>query len=514
MHDQGCSGRGVCERIASRVARSVGRSRFDRYFKSHDGWRLDGERLFVQAPTPFYASWLESRFGAALREAAQAEAGIEPVRLEWRIEHPEPGAPAHGTPRGVETPEVKRAGDGDCQDGGAVADPVARRATRDEGAAPPAPRPRLPRRGPRGENPETLRCSLADFVVGPCNRLAHQAAVRLADADHRPGFQLLVVHGDCGVGKTHLLQGLARAYAEGRAGARVRYLTGEAFTNEYVAAVRAGRIEAFRASVRRLDLLCIDDVHFVAGKTATQNELLHTFEALDLSGSRVAVASDAHPRDVKEFNRKLVSRCLGGMVVRIDPPDRTTRAAVLSRLAEQRGLRIDPAARDMIADRAEGSVRDLLGVIARVDAMASMLPALTESGVVGAALVRHALGSSLSARPPRPVRVGQVIDAVSGALAVDPSDVLGRGRHRRVVLARSIVAYLARQVTTMSFPEIAQAMNRSNHSTVVTAAQRVSRQIRAGAVCDDLPGGRSEPLADLCERLRRAVTGSSGIAAA
>jgi len=492
----------------------VGRSRFVRYFKGHDGWRLEGGRFTVLAPTPFYASWLESRFGDALREAAQAEAGLGEVRLEWRIE--DTGAPAEAlvTPRGVETPEVKRAGDGDRQDGGAVADPVFRRGARDIGAAPPAPNARYPRRGTRPDAPESLRCSLAEFVVGPCNRLAHQAALRLADPSAHAGFQLLVVHGDCGVGKTHLLQGLARAFAGAGGGARVRYLTGEAFTNEYIGAVRAGKTDAFRASVRRLDLLCIDDAHFVAGKTATQNELLHTLEAMDASGARVAIASDAHPRDISDFGRKLVSRCLGGMVVRIDAPDRATRLAIIERLATLRGLRMTPGAREVFADQSEGSVRDLLGAMARLDAMAALMPALTESGVVGPALVRHALGSTLASRPARPVRVSQVIDAVCDALSVDPSDVLGRGRHKRVVLARSLVSYLARQVTTMSFPEIAQAMNRSNHSTVVTAAQRVAKQIRAGAACTDLPGGSPEPLADLCARLRRAITGSSGVAAA
>ncbi|HBS28497.1 MAG TPA: hypothetical protein DEB06_03375 [Phycisphaerales bacterium] len=503
-------GQSVCDRIAGRVATRVGRSRFERYFKGVEGWRLVDGRLSVRVPTPFYGQWLDSRFGHEIREAASAEAGGEFLGLDWTVTNSAPVSSARQDGPGVETREAQRDGAGARQDD-------------EPDAGPPA--------SPRGDHPqrarsrrathrpiaaEALRGSLDDFVVGSCNRLAYNAALRLCDRTAEPVFQLLVLHGDCGVGKTHLLQGLARAFAGSGPGARVRYLTGEAFTNEYVTAVRSGALDAFRAGLRRLDLLCVDDAHFVAGKASTQQELLHTFEALDLSGARVAIASDAHPRDLAELNKKLASRFLGGMVVRIEPPDRATRLAIVSRRAGERGIRLDPVALAMIADRSEGSVRDLLGALARVDAMAVLLPALSEGGeggVIGPALVRHALGGGASPNPTRaparPVRVAQVVGEVAEAVGVDPSDVLGHSRHRRVVLARSIAAYLARQVTTMSFPEIAQAMQRPNHSTIVTAVQRVARQIRAGAVCEGLPGRGDEPLADLCARLRRGLTGAT-----
>src|SRR5262249_7964579 len=156
----------------------------------------------------------------------------------------------------------------------------------------------------------------------------------------------------CGLGKTHLLQGVARRLQEVRPSAVVRYTTGEAFTNEYIAAVRAGsgKCEQFRRAYRGVGLLCIDDVHFLANKQATQGELLHTFDAIDLSGARVALASDEHPRMVRSFSEALVSRFMSGAVVKLDFPERELRERMILAIAGRRGHTIDPAGVRLLAD--------------------------------------------------------------------------------------------------------------------------------------------------------------------
>ena len=172
---------------------------------------------------------------------------------------------------------------------------------------------------------------------------------------------MVFIHGECGVGKTHLLQAACQRHLDLNPSHAVRYTTGEQFTNEFLAAMRAAALDEFRARIRKLDLLAIDDIHFLASKTATQSEFLHTLDAIDFSGARVLLASDEHPRLIKRFSQSLVSRFLSGMVVRIDAPDRSTRLSLIRRLAATRSLPLSPAAEEMIVSRCMGSVRELEG---------------------------------------------------------------------------------------------------------------------------------------------------------
>ena len=443
---------------------------------------MEPERLAVSAPSAFYASWLEKGFGPALEQAAREETGNDGLVVVWLAE-PELFA-SEASDRGVE----------------AGADlPVYERTARHERAPSAVSGTPRPRRADAA-----LRHGLKDFVVGPSNRMAYEAANRLATAEEAPGFNSLFLHGACGVGKTHLLQGLAARYLELRPGAQVRYVTGEVFTNEYISAVRAGKIDAFRAGLRRLDLLCLDDVHFLSNKTATQAEFLHTFDALEMAGSRVALASDEHPKELEAFSQRLVSRCLSGMVVRVDLPDAATRAAIVRRMASVRGLRLSEAAEQAVVAQCAGSVRDLAGAVARVEALARIAPDASRAGEVGTVVVHRALGGaggSFSGLVGRPVGAMEILELACGVLGVDPQEALGRGRHKRVVLARSVAMHLARELTTLSYPEIATALSRPNHSTVITACQRLRKQIEQGETCHVGEMGEVT-IADLCARLR------------
>jgi chromosomal replication initiator protein len=312
--------------------------------------------------------------------------------------------------------------------------------------------------------------------------------------------------------------------------------------HEYVAAVREGSrgIERFRRAHRRVDLLLIDDVHFLASKAGTQQELLHTFDALGMIGARIVLASDEHPRHVKCFSDALVSRFMSGLVAGIDPPDRRLCEQIVRRLAARRGLELDDAAVQAIVARAASlpgagapaamSVRDLEGLLTGVEALARLDHHGSAGGgaapIIGAATVRRALslgqraaplagpahvaqngspGASVNQRPLRPVRLETIISETCTALRVRHEDLVGRGRHPRVVLARSMIAVLARRLTTLSFPEIARGMGRPNHSTIVTACQRVQANIAAGRTAGLADGIDDVPLSELLERLAAAV---------
>jgi chromosomal replication initiator protein len=301
----------------------------------------------------------------------------------------------------------------------------------------------------------------------------------------------------------------------------VRCITGEAFTNEFIASVKAGTLEAFRRHFRRVALLVIDDVHFLSNKEATQRELLHTFDAAGAAGARVLMASDEHPREIRKLSQQLVSRFVAGAVVRIELPEHALRVQIAHQAAVRRGLMLEPAAADLLADRAAalgGSVRDLEGLLTQVEALRLIAPELIPDGKLGAVAVRRALGiqeQHLGAPGGRlgglggwgggrrPIPLTTIAAEVSRGLGVEVSDLMGRGRHRTVVLAREVTVYLARRMTTCSFPEIARALGRENHSTVLTAHKRLEGMLAAGEMPKaEVPAEYTGlTLAEVCQRL-------------
>ena len=341
-----------------------------------------------------------------------------------------------------------------------------------------------------------------DFVVGDSNRVAFEATRRLAE-DSLGGIRSILLHGGCGVGKTHLLQGLCAGRRARFPAERIRYTTGEQFTNDYIQAVRGGSIEAFREKVRKLDLLAIDDVHFLSNKGATQAEFLHTIDAIGLAGARIAIVTDAHPRALRAFSEALVSRMLAGMVVQVEAPDRGTRESLVTRLAAERGIALEPAAARAVCDRSIGSVREIEGALARI-AAALLLEDM--GGIATLSIVERALGIGEAGVRGVPPRIASIVDATCDELGVSRDDLAATGRHKRVVLARGVVVHLAREMTTLSFPEIARHLGRTAHSSAHAAARRVRDMLDRG---DELPpddrAADSRSVRELVETVRRGV---------
>ncbi len=316
---------------------------------------------------------------------------------------------------------------------------------------------------------------LDDFVVGDANRLAFSAADSFAQ-NSVSAPALLFLHGECGVGKTHLLQGICRRWSDSAPESNIRYATAEQFTNEYIAAVRAGTLDDFRRRIRKLDLLAIDDVHFFASKNATQTEFLHTIDAIALSGARLALVSDEHPRQIKRFSESLISRFLSGMVVRLDRPDRATRLALVRRLASVRDLALRPCAEERLVSRCAGSVREIEGAIARLVAAAHLDG--VEQAITGTLADRMLGDEFTNALPSAPIRLSRIIDAVVQRLGIPRDEILNQSRHQRATRARGVVAHLARQLTSSSYPEIARALGRNAHSCVHAGAKLVEQLLR------------------------------------
>lgn len=450
-------------RLGEVLAERIGPRRYELWFgPAATRLHVDGARVRVDAVSQYVADWIGRHFAEDLAHAARAALG-ESATVSMCV------APN----------SFVRAVEGEL---GAVASPQAPGTDRGQDSDSRSPQRR------RGSGPRrpTLR-RLEEFVAGPSNQLALDAGQRVAE-DSGGAPSLLFVHGDCGVGKTHLLQGICERRRTLCPRQQIRYTTAEQFTNEYLAALRSGSLDGFRSSLRRLDLLAIDDIHFLTSKTATQSEFLHTMDAIDLSGARIVLASDEHPRAIRKFSQQLISRFLSGMVVRVDRPDRETRVRLVQGLARARGVDLQPAAVEAIANRCVGSVREIEGALARVVAFAQLAAAAGPSPAgaapvgagsslaVGALVVEQALAPE-GGRPSGPVRVADIVAAVCRRLGVERDDLVGSGRARRAVLARSLAVHLARDLTTQSFPEIARALGRDGHSTVHTAAKRIEQMI-------------------------------------
>jgi chromosomal replication initiator protein len=497
----------LAQSITDHLMRRIGPRKYGMWF-GNARMNIEGLHVEVATESPYVARWIDSNFAADLHHAAVETLG-QSAKVDVRVA-PEQGSP-HGNGAGhpsARDPIARQAQRGDDLETAAIAGGEHGRH---------ANRTRTRRGGSSRRSSHWRR--LDEFVVGDSNRLAYSAACRIANPDDDSDMAVLFVHGECGVGKTHLIQGAVQRWIEhtGKP-ASARYVTGEQFTNEFISAIRDNSLDEFRRRVRKLDLLAIDDVHFLANKVRTQSEFLYTLDAIGLAGARIVLASDNHPRHIKRVNQALVSRFLSGMVVQVERPDRQTRVELVRRLAAARGLALNDAAADTVAGQCVGSVRELEGAITRLAAVTTLLgePGGAHNGHhngtseahIGAVLASQAFRGQ-SAHPAAPIRLAMLIDVVCNRMGVTMADLTGAGRHRRVVQARAIVAYLARELTTHSYPEIARAVGRNYHSTVHTADQRLRKQLGDGELAEPLADGRAMTLRELVDQLQYEVLKSS-----
>jgi chromosomal replication initiator protein len=318
------------------------------------------------------------------------------------------------------------------------------------------------------------------FVIGSQNRVAHAAALAVAELPGE-GYNPLFLHGPPGLGKTHLLGAIANYLERLRPELTTHYTTAERFTTEFVAALRKDGPERFKRRYRALDALLIDDVQALEGKERTQEEFVHTFNALHAAGKQIVLSSDRPPDALGRLADRLRDRFAWGLCVEIGAPDLNTKTAVLWRICDQAPLELsEPTVLREIASLATGNVRRLEGALTRVAAMSSVL-----SEPVTPALVRRALAPSPAQSPaqlqtdrtnPRPT-VSSIQEAVCSVLKVSREDLLSPKRTALITRARHLAMYLTRDLTSLSLTEIARAFNR-DHSTVLHAVRALSTQVQ------------------------------------
>jgi chromosomal replication initiator protein len=409
--------------IRDQLRRAVPESTWHQWLEPLDGRRQEDGTLLVEAP-PEMRLWVAKRYGRLLKACTAAVLG--------------PGV------------QVDLVAAGERRD-----------TARARGVARPA----------TSFNP---RHTFDQFVIGDSNRLAHAAALAVAEM---PGlaYNPLFICGPPGLGKTHLLHSIANYVTAYGAGATVRYTTAEAFTNHFVGALHGKGVDGFKAAYRGVDVLLVDDVQFLQAKARTEEEFFHTFNALHAAGAQVVLTSDRLPRDLAELELRLRERFEAGLVTDVRAPDPATRLTILRKRVQQDHIGgIDPAALELIADRVSDNVRALEGALVRVVAFGSLTGRTLTAELAAEVLV--GLYPELHKRRSA-ATVGEIQQLTADAFGITVDQLVSTSRAGAVAWPRQIAMYLARELTDQTLPAIGRAFGGRNHTTVLHAYKRTAERI-------------------------------------
>ena len=310
------------------------------------------------------------------------------------------------------------------------------------------------------------------FVIGSSNRFAHAAAVAVAEQPAR-AYNPLFIYGGSGLGKTHLLHAIGHYTRTLYKGTRVRYVSSEEFTNEFINSIRDDKAAAFQRRYRDVDVLLVDDIQFLSGKVQTQEEFFHTFNTLHNANKQIVVTSDLPPKQLPGFEDRMRSRFEWGLITDVQPPDLETRIAILRKKTIQERLVAPPEVLEYIASKISSNIRELEGALIRVTAFASL-----NRQPVDLAITEVVLKDLFPSNAGPEITAAQIMAAAATYFGVTVEELCGSSRSRVLVTARQIAMYLCRELTDLSLPKIGQAFGGRDHTTVMHADRKI-RQLMA-----------------------------------
>ena len=431
---------------------------FDMWLRPIELRSFDGSVMRLRAPNSYVRIWFESNFlGTLLREIQ--ELGHE-VRVEFEADTPaserpslEPISPAGSNPKlevvAIPPPPPQ---------------PVSLTVT------PPEDVIRAPEAA--SLNP---RYTFDTFVAGPSNQLAF-AASQAAASSYPPKYNPVFVCGGVGLGKTHLLHAIGHQQLGNRPGSRIVYLSSERFMNEYVQAIRTGKMHEFRRNYREgIDVLLVDDVQFLAGKESTQDEFFHTFNALHENHKQIVLTADRKPHEISDIADRLRTRFAWGLLADIEPPELEVRIAILRKKAAVEAVHLPDDVALYIASSIKSNVRELEGALIRLAAYASL-----SKRRIDLEFAQETLGAAIT-RPREIITVESVIKSVASYYGLKPSDIKSERRHKSVATPRAVAMYLSRHHTKDSYPDLARAFGGKHHTTVISAVQKIIERLKDDA---------------------------------
>lgn len=307
------------------------------------------------------------------------------------------------------------------------------------------------------------------FIVGPSNRLAFAAAKSVSESP-ASNYNPLLIYGDSGLGKTHLIYSIAYSIRHLFPNYRIVYIKGDDFTNELVNAIQTGRNSEFREKYRQADLLLVDDIQFIAGKVQTQEEFFHTFNTLYESGKQIVLTSDRPPREMLRLEDRLRSRFEGGLLVDIQPPDYETRVAIINTKAKRMGFTLPIETVEYIADNIKANIRQIEGILKKIQAYI----ALQGAGVISMELIRRITKEVIDSE--KAYTPDYIIAKIADYYNITPEEIMGKSKIKNVSNARHIAIYLIRSLTGLTLEDIGKVFGR-DHSTVLHSIRKVEESL-------------------------------------
>ncbi len=423
----------VWDKASDIIKEKISRQNFETWFRPVKLMTGEAHHLVLGVPNKFFKEWLIDNYYQTIRDSLKDASGTE-MSFEFIIsKSKEEPPPQTGDDR--RDPERSK--------------PVNKRIN----------------------NSLNPNYSFERFVVGSSNQFAHAASISVAE---RPAqnYNPLFIYGGVGLGKTHLINAIGLRALNIYSNLNVIYISAEEFMNELINCIRFDKMQKFREKYRNIGCLLIDDIQFIAGKERTQEEFFHTFNTLHDSGRQIVVTSDKFPRDIPNLEGRLRSRFEWGLITDIQPPDIETKIAILVKKAQENQIALPHQIAFYIASQAESNIRELEGYLTRISAFASVT-----DREIDLHLVKEALKKVIKNQKYNEFSVEEIVKTVGNKLNVKLVDLKSEHKNKNLVLARQIAMYLARKLTSASFPDIGEKIGGRDHSTVIYAVNKIAKAI-------------------------------------
>jgi len=417
------------------IKEKVSQQNFETWIRPIRIAAMEGDQVHLSVPNRFFRDWLVENYLSLIRESMKSETGV-PFHVEFVIEH--------------ENNQYQSVGEsGDA----------------------PATEKTPPKRPSRARVHSSLNVnySFDRFVVGASNQFAHAASAAVAEQPAK-NYNPLFIYGGVGLGKTHLLNAIGLKTLKLFQDMNVVYVSAEVFMNELINSIRYDKMPKFREKFRNIDCLLIDDIQFIAGKERTQEEFFHTFNTLHDAGKQIVVTSDKFPKDIPNLEGRLRSRFEWGLIADIQPPEIETKIAILEKKAQENRIALPGNVALYLASQAESNIRELEGYLVRIAAYSSLT-----GRQIDLDLVKDVMKQLLRKEEKVKITIEEIVKTVGAKYGIKLSDIKSQKKNKNLVLARQVSMFMAREMTSASFPDIGEKIGGRDHSTVIYAHNKIKK---------------------------------------